>query len=186
LHETSPSLNIKSYDCEEDAISSTIAADLDGDGVMEVIGNAKISDFGLARILGLDPATAPPFFIGASSPSYLAPELLVRGAAGDPESDVYALGIVLYEALAGTVPGRRSPLPSVARPDVPRELDPIFERMTADRRDERYAHAGALLDELFAALPSLGNRSDLVLSVRPSPPPTAGERLRAIAGGAPG
>lgn len=149
-------------------------------------GNARVSDFGLARILELDPGTAPPFFIGASSPSYLAPELLVRGATGGPESDVYALGIVLYEALAGTVPGRRSPLPSAARAEVPRELDPIFERMTADRREERYPTAGALLDDVFAALPALGKRNELVLSVRAGPAATGGERLRAIAGGAPG
>ena len=136
-------------------------------------GNGKVSDFGLARILELD-ANAPPFFIGASSPTYLAPELLLRGGAAGPESDVYALGIVLYEVLTGQVPGRRSPLPSAARPEVPRELDAIFERMTADRREERHPNAGALLDELFAALPRLGHRTDLVLSVRT--PAAAAER----------
>lgn len=149
-------------------------------------GNAKVSDFGLGRILATDAASAPPFFIGASAPSYLGPELLGRGGVAGPEADVYALGIVLYEALAGTVPTRRSPLPSAARAEVPRELDAIFERMTEDRREERYPDAGALLDELFRALgPRLGARTDLVLSARAVASPPAGtERLRAIAGGA--
>lgn len=148
-------------------------------------GNARVSDFGLARILAVDAAAAPPFFIGASSPTYLAPELLARGGSAGPESDVYSLGIVFYEALTGQVPGRRSPLPSAARPEVPRDLDAIFERMTADRREERYPHAGAVLDELFSALgPRLGARNDLVLTVKPAPPSPA-DRLRAIPGGAP-
>ena len=143
-------------------------------------GNAKVSDFGLARILELDSATAPPFFIGASSPTYLAPELLARGATAGPESDVYALGILFYETLTGMLPGRRSPLPSAARTDVPREFDAIFERMTADRRDQRHPDAGAVLDELFGVLrPTLGTRHELVLSIRAGAMPGAGDRRAA-------
>src|SRR5262249_38098217 len=83
-----------------------------------------------------------------------------------PAADVYGLGILLYEMLTGGIPGRRSPLPSEVNSEVPSKLDPIFDKMTQDRRESRYPDFDAMLHE-FSGACSDGeylHRGDLVLS----------------------
>ncbi|HTS79209.1 MAG TPA: serine/threonine-protein kinase [Myxococcaceae bacterium] len=132
-------------------------------------GNAKLGDFGLSRVIEVEPGKGlPQVFVGTGSLSYLAPELITRKDAG-PASDVYGLGILLYEMLTGGIPGRRSPLPSELNPEVPSKLDPIFDKMTQDRRESRYPDFDAMLDEFYGAF-SDGeylHRGDLVLSSEP-------------------
>jgi len=108
-------------------------------------------------------------FVGTGSLSYLAPELITRKDAG-PASDVYGLGILLYEMLTGGIPGRRSPLPSEVNSEVPSKLDPIFDKMTQDRRESRYPDFDAVLDEFFGAFSDgeFLHRGDLVLSSEPA------------------
>src|SRR5215813_3716436 len=134
-------------------------------------GNAKMGDFGLSRVIEVEQGKGlPQVFVGTGSLSYLAPELIVKKDAG-PAADVYGLGILLYEMLTGGVPGRRSPLPSELNPEVPSKLDPIFDKMTHDRRESRYPDFEGMLDEFYGAF-SDGeylHRGDLVLS---SEPPT--------------
>ena len=92
--------------------------------LFDAFGNAKLGDFGLARVIEVEQGKGlPQVFVGTGSLSYLAPELIVKKDAG-PAADVYGLGILLYEMLTGGVPGRRSPLPSELNPEVPSKLDP--------------------------------------------------------------
>ena len=132
-------------------------------------GNAKLGDFGLSRVIEVEQGKGlPQVFVGTGSLSYLAPELIVKKDAG-PAADVYGLGILLYEMLTGGVPGRRSPLPSELNPEVPSKLDPIFDKMTHDRRESRYPDFDGMLDEFYGAF-SDGeylHRGDLVLSSEP-------------------
>jgi hypothetical protein len=132
----------------------------------DAYGNARLGDFGLSRVIEVEPGKGlPQVFVGTGSLSYLAPELITRKDAG-PASDVYGLGILLYEMLTGGIPGRRSPLPSEVNPEVPSKLDPIFDKMTQDRRESRYPDFDAMLDEFYGAF-SDGeylHRGDLVLS----------------------
>jgi hypothetical protein len=137
--------------------------------LFDVYGNAKLGDFGMSRVIEVEQGKGlPQVFVGTGSMSYLAPELIVKKDAG-PAADVYGLGILLYEMLTGGVPGRRSPLPSELNSEVPSKLDPIFDKMTHDRRESRYPDFDGMLDEFYGAF-SDGeylHRGDLVLSSEP-------------------
>ena len=132
----------------------------------DAYGNARLGDFGLSRVIEVEPGKGlPQVFVGTGSLSYLAPELITRKDAG-PAADVYGLGILLYEMLTGGIPGRRSPLPSEVNAEVPSKLDPIFDKMTQDRRESRYPDFDAMLDEFYGAFSDgeFLHRGDLVLS----------------------
>lgn len=120
----------------------------------------KIVDFGLSKIEGLERLTRTGELTG--TPAYMAPELLTGAAELDARIDQYALGVVLYEALAGRLPftkvhpgalmfeiamGQGLPLEQTA-PDVPLAVRAVVARAMAARREERFA--GVL--ELASAL----------------------------------
>jgi serine/threonine protein kinase len=80
-------------------------------------GAVRIMDFGIAHAVGSVPLTATGLVMG--TPGYIAPER-VAGAQGGPASDLYALGIVAYECLAGAPPFTGPPLEvAVAHRDLP-------------------------------------------------------------------
>ncbi|HYH97750.1 serine/threonine-protein kinase [Hyalangium sp.] len=120
---------------------------------------AKLCDFGIARLDGATTLTASAALIG--SLRYMAPEQQRLGRA-DARSDLYALGLVLYEALAGGIPGER-PLP----PGVPRRLRALLARLLADKPEERPASAAAALKLLDRRVPigvlSVGGTAALAL-----------------------
>jgi serine/threonine-protein kinase len=118
-------------------------------------GQVKVTDFGLARLLGGSSAEQPGV---AGTPSYMAPEQ-ARGRGTTPASDVYSVGVVLYEMLAGHPPfvggtavdlalhhlqDPPPPLPS----GVPAALTAIVERALAKDPEERYLSGGELADAL--------------------------------------
>jgi eukaryotic-like serine/threonine-protein kinase len=120
-------------------------------------GNVKISDFGVTRVTerAHDPSTtAPPVYVGRGNASYMAPEQLHRGQVS-VAGDVYALGIMLYEMLTGTLPGRRSPMPSStervkkALGDRAIALDELFDKMTMDSLDQRHPSMDDVLDAFY-------------------------------------
>jgi serine/threonine protein kinase len=117
-------------------------------------GSAKIADFGIATSLDADPTSAS-HLIG--TPAYLAPERL-DGAPASARSDLYSLGVVLYEALAGAKPfGGDVPVavahsihegahPALAdaRPEVDRALAGVVEKAMARDPEARFASAAAM------------------------------------------
>ena len=114
-------------------------------------GRLKVTDFGIARS-GASQMTEVGSIVGTAQ--YLSPEQ-ARGAPVDPRSDLYSLGIVLYEMLTGQGPVHRrhagrdrdeAPLagaepPSELRPDVPHDLDAVVMRALAKDPDQRYGSA---------------------------------------------
>jgi eukaryotic-like serine/threonine-protein kinase len=121
-------------------------------------GRVKVTDFGIARA-GPSQMTEEGSIIGTAQ--YLSPEQ-AQGAPVTPASDLYSVGIVLYELLTGTVPfAGESPVelamkhlskvpepPSHIRPEVPRDLDFVVMRALAKGPGERYQTA----DEMDADL----------------------------------
>jgi hypothetical protein len=141
--------------------------------LFDAFGNAKLGDFGLSRVIEVDQSKGmPQVFVGTGGMGYMAPELLARGKDVGVQADIYGLGMLLYEMLTGQLPGRRSPMPSEVRKEVPSKLDALFDKMTQDRREQRYTSLDGVLTDFYAAFPEgdfLG-RGDLILRSEPPAP----------------
>jgi beta-lactam-binding protein with PASTA domain/predicted Ser/Thr protein kinase len=112
-------------------------------------GRLKVTDFGIARS-GASQMTEAGSIVGTAQ--YLSPEQ-ARGAPVDPRSDLYSLGIVMYEMLTGKVPftgdtpveiamthlSQIPDPPSKLRPEVPHDLDAVVMRALAKNPEQRYA-----------------------------------------------
>ena len=168
-------------------------------------GHVKVLDFGLARTLQIDDGGAGDGADGTTTaltkvhqfigtPAYMAPEQL-RGERGDQHSDVYGLGVVLFELLTGTRPFRASSTLDLAvqaltrgvpdvralRPDTPADLAAIVARATARDAHDRIASARELCDLLrdvyreqsadATPSPSPGERDAWPALTAASPPP---------------
>ncbi|GAA3338936.1 Stk1 family PASTA domain-containing Ser/Thr kinase [Curtobacterium pusillum] len=121
-------------------------------------GRIKLGDFGLARATTANTATGAALL---GTIAYLSPELVTRGAA-DSRSDIYALGIMLYEMLTGEQPYKGEqpmqiayqhandtvPAPSAAVAGVPPELDDLVAWATARNPDDRPRDAREMLDHM--------------------------------------
>jgi serine/threonine-protein kinase len=122
--------------------------DLKPANVMVSQGHAKVMDFGIARVLDAIGLTATVSFLG--TPAYAAPESL-KGSRVGPPADRYALGLIIFEMLAGQPPfqadhplalmemHRTLALPDLAglRPEAPPRLIRLVERLAAKNPEER-------------------------------------------------
>jgi serine/threonine-protein kinase len=129
-------------------------------------GQAKMTDFGIAREVDVEGVTITGTVLGTSE--YIAPEQ-ARGQQVDSQTDVYSLGVVLYELLTGGVPFDgdnfvtvalrhvNEPVPSVLerRPDAPPRVALAIERAMAKSPDERYGSMDELVGELESCLAEL-------------------------------
>ena len=141
-------------------------------------GRVKIIDFGIALMDGAPRVTWRGFSGLVGTPEYMAPEQ-IRGERGGPQTDVYAIGLILYEMLAGHPPFRSSnPLATMyqhlnmtpeplhrLRSDVPEAVAAVVARAIRRRKDERFADAGALHTALLHV-----EQADLTVLTRPDPP----------------
>ena len=141
------------------------------------VTSAKLLDFGISKTLGDETLSLTRTGAVVGTPYYLAPEQ-ARGEPVDARCDVWAMGVLLYEALTGRLPYRESnynkllvailttrPVaPREVRPALPEPIEQLILRAMAHDPAERFATGGAMLEALRAAR---GRRA--LQSFRPPP-----------------
>ena len=138
-------------------------------------GNAFLTDFGIARSAGKDKdLTGTGLMIG--TPGYMAPEQARGDGQTDKAADVYSLGVLAFEALTGSPPYEHesgfevilahmnAPIPKASERngELPKTVDPIFERALAKQPADRFPTATGFVEALARAL-----------RIKPSDAPTA-------------
>jgi serine/threonine-protein kinase len=136
-----------------------------GNILVSLRGEVKLIDFGIAqevRTTGAPPPEPPSLAFG--TPAYMSPEQIL-GDAADARSDLFSLGVVLYQMLSGSRPfedddakDARAPTQRIRRaaavplrasaPGVPRQLERVVMKLLEKLPADRYASAGVLADEL--------------------------------------
>jgi len=126
-------------------------------------GNAYLSDFGIVKLLSAHTLTADQALIG--TPTYMSPEQAQGDKQLDGRSDIYSLGVVIFELLNGTAPYPAdtgiavalkhitAPVPSLreARPDLAPGVCHVVEQALAKDPKQRFPTAGAFAQALSAA-----------------------------------
>src|SRR6266540_2515765 len=130
----------------------------------------KVLDFGISKVTGIHASGAAGMTKTATmmgSPYYMSPEQLESARSVDTRTDIWAIGIVLYELLAGRVPFSGETLPEIVvkivshpleplrgrRPDVPQELEAVIGRCLEKDRTKRYANVAELAHALAEFAP---------------------------------
>ena len=156
--------------------------------LIDSTGRAKLTDFGISRQLDEEGMTGEGRVVGTTD--YVAPEQAM-GKPVDPRSDVYSLGIVLFEMLTGDVPfqaenqvgvamkhiGEEIPDVQKIRPDISAATASTLDRATAKDPDSRYQNVSEMADEMRAAIEveaiRQGGTSSEATSILDAVPPPA-------------
>jgi hypothetical protein len=130
----------------------------------------KISDFGTAQYTD----AAHTYLTGVGSPLYMSPEQ-VEDKRLNHQTDIYSLGVVMYQMLTGKAPFQSSsreslmyqivtqepPAPSVHRPDLPAGIERIVQRALAKSREDRYPDGRAFAADLEGLFDKVGGKVSL-------------------------
>ncbi len=159
--------------------ADVIHRDLKPDNVFLTPAGARILDFGIAKSTGLDKEAEALTRTGhiCGTVDYIAPEQ-IRGLSQDPRSDIYAAGVIIYEALTQTTPfkGRTvgetlhkvindklvSPRKRSGDKTIPADLEAICMKALSRRADKRFSSAAKMASALRALLPPPGETADMV------------------------
>jgi eukaryotic-like serine/threonine-protein kinase len=145
------------------------------------LGQVKVTDFGIVKAVVDDGTDITETGAVVGTAAYLSPEQ-AQGEVPDPRTDVYALGVVLFEMLSGEPPFRgptelatallhveaEPPRLRRRRAGIPRSLEAVVLRALAKEPDARFADAGELADALAAI--DLGDDADPDIVRDPTPP----------------
>ena len=145
-------------------------------------GHVKITDFGIARMASASVRTQTGMVLG--SPKYMSPEQ-VMGKLTDQRSDIFSLGVMLYEMLTGQAPfagenvnaimyqvmNTVPPPPATLNPSVPGMLNFIVAKALAKGLDDRYQSAKEFANDLRACRDTLPRTSVQAEAVKPKPAP---------------
>jgi beta-lactam-binding protein with PASTA domain/tRNA A-37 threonylcarbamoyl transferase component Bud32 len=148
-------------------------------------GDIKVGDFGIARAATSSTMTRTGSILGTAH--YISPEQAMGEPVGQG-SDLYSLGVVLYEMLTGTLPydaetsigiamkhvnGHLVP-PRELNPEVPEGISAVTTKLLAKSPDERYANAGELIEDLERVLEGLEPAASKTTRARNRTVPPAG------------
>jgi tRNA A-37 threonylcarbamoyl transferase component Bud32 len=125
--------------CEalEYAHQYTIHRDIKPENVMiSEHGQVKLMDFGISKLVSHTQLTGTSVVMG--TPHYMSPEQLRDSAKVDPRSDVYSVGVVMYEILTGNLPMGVPRAASQLMPEVPAALDPIIQKCMEPKPNDRF------------------------------------------------
>ena len=139
--------------------------------IIDAEGHATLTDFGLVKAMAEATLTSKGAIVG--TPEYMSPEQ-AEGKPTDKRSDIYSLGIVVYQMLTGQVPFSADstpatlyaqvhtppPPPSELVPDLPRGIEVALLKALAKAPEDRYQTAGSFADALEAAVASHGAKQD--------------------------
>ncbi|MCS6994023.1 MAG: WD40 repeat domain-containing serine/threonine protein kinase [Anaerolineales bacterium] len=131
-----------------------------GNILFDRAGEPYISDFGIAKITQTQGATVTGGAI-IGTPAYMSPEQ-AQGDQVDGRSDIYALGVILFEMLSGVQPYQATtpmavvvkhltePIPHIldSNPNLPPDIEPVIEKAMAKNREERFGTAAELADAI--------------------------------------
>lgn len=139
-----------------------------------------LTDFGLARIASTGESTlSQDMMLG--TPQYISPEQAQGNQVLDAGTDIYSLGVVLYELVVGRVPFSADtpyaiihdhiykplPMPSIVNPSVPIQVEQVLLKALAKNREDRYLSAGALAEAFDAAVDSSQMKEISLHTLRP-------------------
>lgn len=141
-----------------------------GNILFDQYGNACLSDFGIARLVDATTATLTGEAI-VGTPAYMSPEQIQGDKDLDGRSDIYSMGIILYQMLAGNTPYQADtpaklmmkhllepvPLIRAARADIPTQIESIIARALAKEPVERFATTADLAAGLAQAVRGEGD-----------------------------
>jgi hypothetical protein len=126
-------------------------------------GHIILTDFGIAKIMSVSGLTASGAMVG--TPSYMSPEQGM-GQAGDNRSDIYSLGVMLYQLAAGRLPYDADtplavllkhindplPMPRALKPDLPADVERVILKSLAKNPDDRYSTVAEMTADLKRAM----------------------------------
>jgi serine/threonine protein kinase/tetratricopeptide (TPR) repeat protein len=150
-----------------------------GNIMIDKEGNAKILDFGIARAVGTQGVTADGIIIG--TPEYMSPEQ-VEGKDSDLRSDIYSLGVILFEMVTGRLPfsadtpfaiafkqqSERPPRPEDLNPQMPPQLGAIILKCLEKDRGKRYQSTEEICHDLSQVEETIQTATVATSWVRPT------------------
>jgi len=135
-----------------------------GNILLDVQGDAYLGDFGLARMIAASQHITSGAGLAVGTPAYISPEQ-GQGLKADPRSDLYSLGVVLYEMATGRVPyeaetpialvlkhiNEPAPPPRALNPNLPEALERVIVKAMAKDPAQRYQSVGEMVRDLSGA-----------------------------------